>query len=135
MASPGGARQYAECRPAIDKLYRVLSEGKPFPQCTETQSEGVNVKKGYEAWEPCRDGYELASMEASQDFAGRQTTVCRKFKGYSEEVIDGRTEKIPVYDYYEAKPRTEPHYVEVWMNGDRQGERLYYKIKKKKGWF
>ena len=135
LSSPGGARQYSECRATIDKLHRMLQEGKPFPHCTESQSAGVDVKKGYEAWEPCKAGYEQAAMETSQDSGLRQTTVCRKFKGYSEETVDGRTEKIPVYDYYDAIPRTQPHYVEVLMNGERQGERLYYKVNKKKGWF
>ena len=131
MSSPGGPRQYEECRPVIDKLHRMLHKGKPYPVCTESQSEGVKMNYGYQSWEACEPGYEQATMESSQGPGGRQTVVCRKLRGYSEEIIDGRTEKVPVYDYYDAKLKAEPHYVEVVLNGEPQGERMYYNVDKK----
>lgn len=125
LASPGGAKQYAECHPTIEKLQQKLSRGEPFPSCKEANSEGVATKKGYEPYEPCSDGYEQASM-VSTEFGRRETTVCRKLTGFQEETLDGQTQKVPVYEYYDATPRAKARYIEVWVNGEQSGERYYY---------
>lgn len=37
LANPNGPRAVSECRPPIDKLFRDLSIGKPFPTCDLAQ--------------------------------------------------------------------------------------------------
>jgi hypothetical protein len=125
LASPGGPKQFAECRPTIDTLHQKLARGEPFPKCTEANAEGVSTKKGYEPYEPCMDGYEQARMTIAE-FNRGDKTVCRKPIGFQEEIIDGRPQKVPVYEYYDARERSKPRYVEIWMNGEPYGERYYY---------
>jgi hypothetical protein len=128
--------QYDECKPTIEKLYRMLYKRKPFPECVMDDSEGIQVRQGAEPWQPCKEGYEPAIIE--QEIINRfmKVRVCRKFLGY-KEVIDWedrggkRKKKVPVYDDYEQKRRPEPYYVEVLIDGKPQGQRFYYKKKKK----
>ncbi len=143
LASPGGPMQYEECRPTIKKLYRHLYLRKPFPSCNMAESEGITVAQGSEPWQSCKEGYHEATKEMGYGERGtRRVRVCRMQIGWEEVPIyeqygDGYTRKIgtktvPVYDDYIQKRRSKPHFVEVQIDGQKPGERLYYKKKKKK---
>ena len=137
LTSPGGPKQFEECRPTIEKLQRKLSLGRPFPTCQEAEGTGLTTKNGVEPWEPCAGGYTPAIEEGDMEFGRSNSRVCRKLIGWKEVYSDGEgLRKIPVYDQYDQKSRPEPNYVEAWHDGEQKGERFYYKIKKKKkGWF
>lgn len=143
LASPGGPMQYEECRPTIKELYRRLYRRKPFPSCDMVESEGISVVQGVEVWVPCAAGYDLVTKEVEYGDGGtRQVRVCRKQTGWKEVPIyeehgDGGwrqvgTETVPVYDEYKRRRRSKPYFVEVQIDGQPQGERFYYKKKKKK---
>lgn len=147
LASPGGPMQYKECRSTIKKLYQHLYLRKPFPSCDMEESEGISIVQGVELWEACKEGYHEATKEEEYGDGGtRRVRVCRKQIEWEEvpvyeEYSDGYirqvgTEMVPVYDEYTQRRRSEPYFVEVQIDGQQQGERFYYKIKKKKkGWF
>jgi hypothetical protein len=48
LSNPGGPEQYSECVPSIEKLWRALRRGDPFPTCDfgegaqEDQPEGAS---------------------------------------------------------------------------------------------
>lgn len=56
LSNPGGATEFAECRPPIEKLWRHLARGHSFPICT-----GVGFKASRPGYEPyyCNDGFRL----------------------------------------------------------------------------
>lgn len=144
LASPGGPMQYEECRPTIKKLYRHLYHRKPFPSCNMEDSEGINVAKGVEPWQACEEGYHEVTKKVEYGDGGAQKIIrmCRMQIGWKEvpvyeEYGDGHirkigTEMVPVYDDYVQRRRSEPHFVEVQIDGQTPGERFYYKKKKKK---
>ena len=125
LASPGGPTQYEECKPTIEKLYKMLYDGEPFPDCTEAEYNGMEIKQGIEAYKPCAAGYQAG---------GNSTTrVCRKIIGwewgYRSDDRGGQV-MVPVYDEYTPKRNPEPYYIEVYLDSQKQGERFWYKIKK-----
>lgn len=145
LANPGGARQYSECNPPMDKLERWLYDRKPFPQCNQADGCGLGIKQGYERYYSCQEaygeGYQLTIIDTSEEgyFSNnffQRNKKCRKFMGYKTiRQLDGNDyveKKVPVYSDRPIKWRTKPFYVEVKNNGQNQGQRYYYKVKKKK---
>jgi len=69
LSNPGGATQFAECRPPVEKLWKHLAKGYSFPVCV---GAGVKVlRPGYEPYY-CHDGYRLVSRYGDQ----RRETAC-----------------------------------------------------------
>ncbi|MET3523943.1 hypothetical protein [Mesorhizobium abyssinicae] len=68
LSNPGGAMQYAECRPPINKLWRWLAKGRSFPTC-----RGVRFQSSRPGYDPyyCNEGFTLTSSFGS---AGRVAT-------------------------------------------------------------
>lgn len=58
LSNPGGATQYAQCRPPIRELWRRLAKGRSFPTCS-----GVGFKSSRPRYEPlyCNEGYRLTA--------------------------------------------------------------------------
>ena len=58
LSNPGGATQYPECRPPIERLWSHLAKGRSFPICS-----GVGFTASRPGYEPyyCDAGYRLVS--------------------------------------------------------------------------
>ena len=58
LSNPGGPTQYGECRPPIEKLWRWLAKGHPFPTCS-----GAAFQTSRPFYEPyhCSAGYRLSA--------------------------------------------------------------------------
>ncbi len=58
LASPKGPRQFVECVPPIDQLFRDLAKGRPFPTCDFADgNDGSNfARPAREPYEPCPEG-------------------------------------------------------------------------------
>ncbi len=63
LSNPGGATQYAQCRPALQKLWRWLARGKSFPTCSSAGFESSRPR--YEPYY-CNDGYRLTVSYADR---------------------------------------------------------------------
>ena len=135
MANPKGPMALKECKPTIKKLYRNLYKGKSFPNCAFQSPPGntMSFKKGKQSYYPCGTGYEKFNR------GGRiNRTVCRKV--IDTKIVSTRAgrKEIPIYDEYNAKRRSEPYWMQlttVTPNGQIQGQRFWYKKKKKKRLF
>jgi hypothetical protein len=70
ISNPGGATQYAECRPPIERLWAHLSKGRSFPICN-----GVGFTATKPRYEPfyCDTGFRLVSRN---DDRGRDEVGC-----------------------------------------------------------
>ncbi|PDT06855.1 hypothetical protein [Rhizobium sp. M1] len=133
LSNPGGATQYAACRPPIQKLWRELAEGHSFPTCS-----GAGFRSSRPGYEPyyCDAGYRL---EGSYGPRGEQATcistslqrVSESFchsgrSGYRAENNsvqsprwqreDGRTGCM-AYPIVRPNVRSQPHYVDVTIDG------------------
>jgi hypothetical protein len=147
LSNPGGPMQYEECRPTIRRLYDLLYNRHPFPKCDMDNSDSggssVRVNQGYERCIPCEEsygeGYELVKMPVESEVYCACQNICRKLIRVDREYVcrgdvPGNCEwqDVPVYDEKPQQSRSKPYYVEVYLDGQRQGERLYYKKKSKK---
>lgn len=58
LSNPGGATQYAECRPPIERLWSHLAKGRSFPICS-----GVGFSATRPRYDPyyCDAGFRLVS--------------------------------------------------------------------------
>src|SRR3546814_853700 len=58
LSNPGGATQYAKCRPPIERLWSHLAKGRSFPICS-----GVGFTATTPRYEPyyCDAGFQLVS--------------------------------------------------------------------------
>jgi hypothetical protein len=52
-ASNGGPRAYAACQPSIDRLFRNLRRGRPFPRCEEAEENGTYAVLGSDPYDLC----------------------------------------------------------------------------------
>ncbi len=134
LSNPGGATEFSECVPPIERLWRHLHWGGDFPNCDMGSNSGVSVEQGYEKWEPCKKGYALTVFDKP---CGEQTTcgkirMCRRQTGVKKvAVYDGESirrtgyKNVPVFDQYKQKKRIEPFWVQVNNNGQK-GAKYYY---------
>lgn len=58
LANPRGPTAESDCRPPIERLWRDLHEGKPFPRCDMAgdSSNNAYAKQGYGWYDPCPNG-------------------------------------------------------------------------------
>lgn len=63
LSNPGGATQYAECRPPIERLWSHLAKGHSFPTCS-----GVGFTATKPRYEPyyCDAGFRLVSRSGDR---------------------------------------------------------------------
>ncbi len=79
LANPNGPRAVSECRPPIDKLFRDLARGRPFPTCDLASAPG---QKGSRSWaeqtmnwyDPCPAGTTALAPGSYAIQAGTLTT-------------------------------------------------------------
>ncbi|AYG62358.1 hypothetical protein QD460_25150 [Rhizobium jaguaris] len=133
LSNPGGATQYSECRPPIDRLWEELAEGHSFPACS-----GVGFRASQPGYDPyyCNDGYNLTTRygDRGQEATCVSTTLqkvndrfCSSDKDSAPDnsglVIsarwrrDGRHLECVAYPTLQPNRRSQPHYVDVTIDG------------------
>lgn len=141
LSNPGGATQYAECRPPINKLWRWLAKGRSFPTCS-----GVGFKSSRPGYDPyyCNEGYTLTSSFGS---GGRDATcvstslrpVDRRFCSFGLDdsgadhgsVRSSRWQseggRLQCMAKVMARPivREQPHFIDVTIDGVGR-QRVWY---------
>ncbi|MBB4571138.1 hypothetical protein [Rhizobium leucaenae] len=141
LSNPGGPTQYAECRPPISRLWQELAKGRSFPTCS-----GIGFQATQPGYEPyyCNDGYKLTT-----GFGGRgeeatcvsailqkvDERFCSSDKNSASDnhglVIsarwkrDGRHAECVGYPTLKPLRRTQPHYVDVIIDGV-SSQRVWY---------
>lgn len=133
LSNPGGATEYVECRPPVQKLWREMAEGHSFPTCS-----GAGFQSSRPGYEPyyCNAGYML---EGSYGARGEQvtcisTSLQRVSEAFCHSGRDGHyAEKSSVqsprwqrqdgrfrcigYPVVRPNVRSQPHYVDVTIDG------------------
>ncbi|GAA3102335.1 hypothetical protein GCM10010520_54330 [Rhizobium viscosum] len=133
LSNPGGATQYAECRPPIQKLWNELAKGHSFPTCG-----GVGLHSSRPGYEPyyCDAGYRLSGSYGPR---GEQATcvstslqrvnnsLCSYDRGnYGNDsnavpsprwLRDGGRLQCVGYPISRPNIRAQPHYIDVTIDG------------------
>lgn len=131
LSNPGGATQYAECRPPIEKLWRELAKGHSFPSCS-----GAGFQASGPKYEPyyCDEGYRLTVRygDHGQDASCVSTTPqtvsdseCSSNRGSSGWSWNGRVRQCRRYVFRRPHVRSQPHYVDVTIEGIGR-QRVWY---------
>lgn len=132
LSNPGGATQYAECRPPIARLWSHLAKGRSFPICS-----GVGLTATKPRYEPyyCDPGFRLVAKpgDRARDKVGCVSTqpkvvgneVCRDLDGGDRAgaLGSGRWnfedgERV-CKAFVTARPhiREQPRYVDITIDG------------------
>ncbi|NLS16687.1 hypothetical protein HGP16_08960 [Rhizobium sp. P40RR-XXII] len=133
LSNPGGPTQYAACHPPISKLWQELAKGHSFPTCS-----GVGFRASRPGYEPyfCSDSYRLTTRygERGQQETCVSRTLSKVDGSYCASgrdgsarddglVISARWQRdgrhMQCMGYPTARPnvRSEPHYVDVTIDG------------------
>jgi len=79
LSNPGGPTEFAECRPPIERLWRHLRRGRPFPGCAMARSPeggGSWAQVVFAPYDPCPAGLQPAPAGSYvQDRTGTAPTV------------------------------------------------------------
>ncbi|WP_223215859.1 hypothetical protein [Rhizobium herbae] len=135
LSNPGGATQYAECRPPVEKLWRELAKGHSFPSCS-----GVGFQASRPRYEPyyCDAGYRLTTrygdrgQEASCVSTTPQTVASSECyshggnAGFSSSWHwNGGGRQCQRYVTIRPHVRSQPHYIDVTIDGVGR-QRVWY---------
>jgi hypothetical protein len=131
LSNPGGATQYAECRPPVEKLWRELAKGHSFPSCS-----GAGFQASEPKYEPyyCDAGYRLTirygdhGQEASCVSTTPETvpdSECYLDRGSSGWSWNGSERQCQRYVSVQPHVRAQPHYVDVTIDGIGR-QRVWY---------
>ncbi|MFC3162879.1 hypothetical protein [Ciceribacter thiooxidans] len=135
LSNPGGATQFAECRPPVERLWRELAQGHSFPTCT-----GVGFWASGPGYEPlyCDEGYRLSlrfggrGREASCVSTAPQVVTgpeCSPGRDHSQLIIARRAgdRERTCRRYVTRQPhlRSKPHYIDVTIDGIGR-QRVWY---------
>ena len=119
----------SECSPAHSEFKHRIKKGRsPLPNLSDC-STGPNGEKtngrytlGYEAFEPCKQGYTLKTVSRGYGRAN-QTGIC-----YADACASRIFTPI-LNDYrctnYAATPRPKPSFVKMWVDGKYLGQFFY----------
>lgn len=94
LSDPRGATTEAQCRPPIEKLWKHLRRGKPFPTCAMAGSAasrtGSYAVQSQDYFDPCPEGTTVSrdSLVALAPPAGQQPRVQRSGNGQADQ--DGK---------------------------------------------
>ena len=58
LAAPNGPMSIPYCVPPIERLYRALLRGDPFPTCAMAEAEGSYARQVWDPYDPCPEGME-----------------------------------------------------------------------------
>lgn len=141
LSNPGGATQYAECRPPVQKLWRWVAKGHSFPTCS-----GVGFQSSRPGYDPyyCNEDYTLTSSFGS---GGRVATcvstslrpVDRRFCSFARDdnggdyssVLSPRWQRqggrLQCMAKITSRPnvREQPHFIDVTIDGVGK-QRVWY---------
>ncbi len=135
LSNPGGATQYAPCRPPIHRLWRELARGHAFPTCS-----GVGFQASRPGYEPyyCDGGYRLTIRYGDRRREVGCVSTAPQTVSNSKCYSDGRSASpIPGWRanggerqcrrYVTTRPhvRPKPHYVDVTIDGIGR-QRVWY---------
>lgn len=140
LSNPGGATQYAECRPPINKLWRWLAKGHSFPTCS-----GVGFQSSRPGYDPyyCNEGYKLVGSLGSggrvatcvstslQPVDSRRCSSRRDDGGEHGSVLSPRWQReggrFQCMAKVTSRPnvREQPHFVDVTIDGVGK-QRVWY---------
>lgn len=135
LSNPGGPTQYAECRSPVEKLWRELAEGRPFPSCS-----GVGFHASQSGYEPyyCDEGYRLAFRYGDRGREAICVSITPRTVPHNEcyadrdgaEFFTGQHRnggERPCRRYVTTRPnvRPQPHYVDVTIDGVGK-QRVWY---------
>lgn len=72
LANPNGPEAVSECRPPIERLWRQLARGKPFPTCNLASGPGGRsyASPGYSLYDACPQGTTEATPGQTVMLAG-----------------------------------------------------------------
>lgn len=121
----GSKGKVSECDPILNKLYKSLAKGKPWPTCEEAEESGGQLVRGVEYYEPCAAGYDMLEYRGGEDGSyypiapssqggWGNDRVCQKLAGYQK---DSEGYEYPVYEVYPAQRRAEPYWAEISVDG------------------
>ena len=127
LSNPGGATEFAECRPPIERLWSHLAKGRSFPICS-----GVGFTASRPGYEPyyCDAGYRLVTR-ASDHARNEVGCVSTEPQIVSSQMCmhddgGGTSGRWSVEDgkrvckaFVAARPniRSQPRYVDVTIEG------------------
>ncbi|MGF0524085.1 hypothetical protein ACQEDT_21425 [Agrobacterium pusense] len=139
LSNSGGATQYAECRPPIQKLWRALAKGHSFPTCS-----GVGFHSSRPGYEPyyCNDSFRLSrSYGPRGEQATCVSTALERVEGSlcssgrddddSSSVLSARWQRrdgrLQCMGYPITRPnvRSQPNYIDVTIDGVGR-QRVWY---------
>lgn len=135
LSNPGGATQYAECRPPVEKLWRELAKGHSFPSCS-----GAGFQTSRPRYEPyyCDEGYRLTTryVDRGQEASCISTTPqtvsdseCdpdrRRSRPSSGWRWNGQERQCQRYVTMRPHVRSQPRYVDVTIDGVGR-QRVWY---------
>ena len=136
LSNPGGAKQFSECRPPINRLERHLEDGGSFPRCSHAESAGIRVEEGYERFYSCEEVYGSSWKMATQvnDYGRITGYYCRRIKGYrtggacpGDEGNWCNDLKVPIYETRFVKRRSKPFYIQlISKDGSATFDRIWY---------
>ncbi|WP_094538762.1 hypothetical protein [Brucella grignonensis] len=140
LSNPGGATQYAECRPPIERLWSHLAKGRSFPICS-----GVGFTATKPRYEPyyCDAGFRLVTRQDDRG-VGQMGCVSTELQTVSADqcsnngsgrhsgaVGAGRWDfsdgKRVCKAYVTARPhvREQPRYIDLTIDGAGQ-QRVWF---------
>ncbi|MEI2298724.1 hypothetical protein [Ensifer sp. MJa1] len=134
LSNPAGPTQYTECLPPIQKLWRALAKGRPFPAC-----QGIAFQTSRPRYEPyyCNDGYRLTIRQGDRGReAGCISIRPQAVSNAGCNFDENRTPTVAwprMHDhtrcqrYLTTRPniRPQPHYIDVTIDGVGK-QRVWY---------
>jgi hypothetical protein len=107
LSNPGGPEQYTECVPPIEKLWRALRHGDPFPTCDfgAGASQGTSAANTFASAAYCReDLLYWGGPEQSELFCGARGAINVEIDGelYTRVWWDADGEDRTITEFYGA---------------------------------
>ncbi|MEY9558877.1 hypothetical protein ABIA26_001218 [Sinorhizobium fredii] len=127
LSNPGGATQYAPCRPPIHRLWRELARGHAFPTCSS-----VGFRASRPRYEPysCDEGFRLTTRSSDRGNEASCVSTAPQTVSNSEchyeragSAISSRWDHLGGerqcrrYVTRRPKVRSKPHFVDVTIDG------------------
>ena len=114
LSNPGGPEQYAECLPPIEKLWRALRHGDPFPTCDfgAGGSQGTSASNTFASAAYCRgDLLYWGGPEKSELLCGARGAINVDIDGelYTRVWWDADGEDHTITEFYGAGSTDAPY--------------------------
>ncbi|MBT1159552.1 hypothetical protein J1C56_28765 [Aminobacter anthyllidis] len=133
ILNPQGWASVGECVPPVERAFRMVAHGQPWPQCPEAGSSG---RIGYEKFKPCPDGTIAVSPEtesSGSDNSSRSQTVYKPDSNGAFCALRNATNASwdtyprgsgsgthPISSVTRREQRTEPNYLDLTTTDGKQ---------------